>query len=169
MNVYEFRVIDRYPHYLFSSCGKVFSTYTNKFLKQQKTPNGYMHVVLVEKKEKQRLSVHRLIATAFHGHPLCGQVINHINSIRHDNRAENIEWVSQSQNVKHAYTNGRRTINEKHRINCSLLGMKKRKTSIYQEQEIMKMYSGRRGDIERISKAFGFSRDVISRVVNGGL
>lgn len=60
---------------------------------------GYMQVVLPDRKKH---SVHRMVACAFFGLPKDGDVVNHKNGIRNDNRLENLEWCSQSYNIKHA-------------------------------------------------------------------
>lgn len=46
--------------------------------------------------------LHRLVAMAFHGTPKIGQVVNHKNGVKTDNRAENLEWVSQRNNCVHS-------------------------------------------------------------------
>lgn len=46
--------------------------------------------------------VHRILATAFIPNPHNKPHINHKNGIRHDNNLENLEWVTPSENARHA-------------------------------------------------------------------
>jgi len=50
--------------------------------------------------------LHRLVAEHFLPKPEGCDYVNHINGDRHDNRAANLEWVTQSENMKHAYRTG---------------------------------------------------------------
>lgn len=61
---------------------------------------GYMQIQLGNRK---RAGIHRLIALAFIDGYKPGLVVNHKNGIRADNRIENLEWVSQSENHLHSY------------------------------------------------------------------
>lgn len=49
--------------------------------------------------------VHRLVALAWLGGPHPGMVVHHINADRQDNRLDNLEWVTQSDNIQ-AYWSG---------------------------------------------------------------
>lgn len=73
-------------------------------LKQRTNPTGYMEVILQREGSRCSFRVHRLVAIAF----CCGErleQVNHLNSVRHDNRAENLEWCTGVQNVAHAIQN----------------------------------------------------------------
>jgi hypothetical protein len=54
--------------------------------------NGYMEIASVR--------VHRIIATAFHGHPPTQEhVVDHIDTNRRNNRPENLRWLTRLENV----------------------------------------------------------------------
>lgn len=66
---------------------------------------GYVTITLSKDKAKIYTRVHILVAKAFLGISLEKQV-NHKNGIKTDNRVENLEWVTASENVLHAYRTG---------------------------------------------------------------
>lgn len=68
--------------------------------------NGYLTVMLAENgKSKAKLS-HRMIAMAFIDNNEGKKTVNHINGIKTDNRVENLEWASYSENMRHAINTG---------------------------------------------------------------
>ena len=80
-------------------------------------------LVKISKKSKvKRFAIHRIVASAFLSNDENKREVNHINGIKTDNRVENIEWVTPSENMKHAYKFGlkianRKTINNKFVLN----------------------------------------------------
>lgn len=68
--------------------------------------NGYMYVSAKIGDKRPKVAVHRLIARAFvdgYESHLC---VNHINGVKTDNRPENLEWMTLSDNNKHARETG---------------------------------------------------------------
>lgn len=68
-----------------------------KLLKKKRQKTLYETVILKNK----TLYVHRLVAMAFLEKIEGKTVVNHKNGIKYDNRLINLEWVTQSENMKH--------------------------------------------------------------------
>lgn len=68
--------------------------------------NGYWRVKLCNGNTQKEYFLHRLIAQAFIPNPDNKPEINHINGIKTDNRIENLEWVTRSENAIHATKTG---------------------------------------------------------------
>lgn len=80
----------------------------DRVLNQMKTERGYLTVNPVRSGHKQRpLMVHRLVLETFIGPaPTPKHMPNHKNGDKADNRLENLEWVTQAENIQHAYDTG---------------------------------------------------------------
>jgi hypothetical protein len=88
--------------------GKIFSHKTNRFLSPVSL-KGYLRVKLRDSNNNQKtknLLIHRIVAQEYLPNPENKLEINHKNSIRDDNRVENLEWSTRSENNQHAWTYG---------------------------------------------------------------
>lgn len=86
--------------------GEVVNSRTGRVLRQDSNRTGYKRVTLSVDGFVKRVFVHRLVATHYLPNPYGHQEVNHINGMKHDNRVENLEWVSNSQNKLHAIETG---------------------------------------------------------------
>lgn len=91
-------------------------TLKERILKPYKTRKGYLTVGLSNNGYKKFYLVHVLIAQAFIPNPENKPFIDHINTIKDDNRIENLRWVTAHENMtnplsiqarKDAYASGR--------------------------------------------------------------
>ena len=85
--------------YYITSCGKVWSYRTNKFLKPTLNKDGYLYITLVNKEGKRvKKKIHRLVAEKFLPNPNNLPEVDHINRCRTDNYLNNLRWVSRAEN-----------------------------------------------------------------------
>ena len=73
-----------------------------KILKQVHERNGYLQVPLTTVKSKLYLA-HRLIALTFLQGIPGKDFVNHKNGVKDDNRLDNLEWCTKSENSKHSF------------------------------------------------------------------
>lgn len=97
--------INDYPNYLLSKDGRVFSTITSKYLKPYLVM-GYPTVDLINDGGIGKKLIHRLLAEHFIPNPNNLPQVNHIDGVKTNNSLSNLEWVSGSDNVRHAHTTG---------------------------------------------------------------
>jgi hypothetical protein len=84
-----------------SKCG-IFK-FRGKIRKPQKTKEGYPFLNLSVNGKTVNIVCHRAIAITYIPNPEYKSQVNHINGIKSDNRVENLEWVTQSENLSHSY------------------------------------------------------------------
>ncbi len=130
---------------------------------------GYLRTMLKRDSDGEihTIKVHRIIGITFIPNPENKPQINHKNGIRSDNRAINLEWVTNSENIKDSFAKGR----------SSNLGSKNPAATVTEEQviEIRKNYVyhrknqyDRRGEtLQQIANRYGTSRNIIKMIISG--
>jgi hypothetical protein len=128
------------------ACG----TSEGKRLKPQLTWSGYQYVDLTRDGEKrQRRPVHRIVIESFVSVRLPGQQINHKDGNKANNQLSNLEYVTASENCKHAYA----------------MGLSKAPRTKLTEQEVreIRKYAGSRTHKE-IAEDYGVDKSLISHI-----
>ena len=101
----EWREVNGHHDYLVSSDGRIMSL--KKGIKHELKPGlsgrGYLTVSLDNGHTKP---IHRLVAKAFIPNPDTKPAVNHIDGNKQNNRVDNLEWCTKSENERHAYRTG---------------------------------------------------------------
>lgn len=113
-----YKTIPDYPNYEVSNLGHVRNKKFNRIVKSWDNGLGYHKVSLSNEKGAKHMTVHRLVANAFLPNPECKREVNHINGIKTDNRLENLEWSTRSENALHAFETGLNEGPLKQKVRC---------------------------------------------------
>lgn len=113
----EWRVVVDFPRYSVSNLGNIRGV-KGRNLKLAKDKYGYICVCLYKEGSngrKYRVRVHRIVAKAFIPNPSQKPYVNHIDGARSNNRIDNLEWATNSDNQKHRFHILKHGITEEHR------------------------------------------------------
>lgn len=94
--------------YSVSDDGTVYSHISNRPLSKGPNKNQYVCIRLCKDGIERPFRIHRIVAEAFIPNPDNKEEVNHKNGIKNDNRVENLEWVTRSENHIHAYSDLKR-------------------------------------------------------------
>lgn len=152
----EWRPIPRWPNHEASSLGRIRRSpkahlMPGHVLRQYGQYTGYLAVQTIA-------TVHTLVAEAFLGVAPSSQVANHKDGNKSNNRIDNLEWVTRSQNNHHAFEIGLRERGENHDL---------AKLTDAQVMEIRQSYQGRWGEQSRIAEKFGVTQGLVSQILRG--
>jgi hypothetical protein len=112
-----FVIIQGFENYSISNFGRIISTTQSKpkLLSPQTDAMGYSHYRLYNRTETDEVNVtlfkgHRLVAAYFVNRPKVKSTslleVNHIDGNKSNNHFSNLEWVTRSENLKHAIRTG---------------------------------------------------------------
>jgi len=133
------------------------NTYAGRILKPGLDGDGYHKVSLSKAGDIRSVKVHKMVITAFIGPRPEGKQINHIDGDKSNNRLDNLEYVTQSENMLHAYKIGLE----------SQRGEKNNYSKLTEENvhEIRRLVGEE--SQKSMAKRFGVAQETINGVVKG--
>lgn len=155
----QWKPIDGFEHYSISSHGQVCREISKgrkerKILKQYTDRKGYKYVCLSKNSNVSTVRIHRLVSAAFVAGDL-SLTVNHIDLDKTNNRADNLELITRTENTKHATKNG----------HISTSGAK----IDYEQAVTIRMAKILGQTSKALSEEFNVSKRTIERIVRGEL
>lgn len=167
MNEEIWASIANFPEYAASNLGNIKrltpgkGTRPGRIIRQQfNKRTGYNYVKVRKDGATVTCVIHRLVAPTYLGNrPTVKHQCNHKNGIKTDNRVENLEWVTRSENGIHAYRLGL-----SHHI--SPCGEKSTSSKITEEiaQAILDFPLGY-GNGKLLAKKYNISKSIVSAII----
>lgn len=151
------RSIDR--EVLAHNCKRVLYL-KGKQLKPAINKDGYKRVGLCKNRKNKSFSIHRLVATTFLNKPEYKSEVNHKDGNKLNNKVDNLEWITHSENVKHAFHNG---------LAKKMIGSLNHKAKLSEDdvREIRNIAAQKRNyGRKEIAKRFGVTEKHIQDIVN---
>jgi len=128
-----------------------------KLLNSTPKKSGYLRVFLSKNNKVKTFYVHRLVAECFLEKTNNKNQVNHLNGIKSDNRIENLEWCTKTENIKHGFDTGL--------LNCG----EKSIFSKLNEEKVLQIVDLRKKGYKLIelSEKFDVTKMTIMRILNG--
>lgn len=104
--------------YAITSCGKVWSYRTKRFLSTHKNIKGYKRVYLCKGNGGKLLAIHRLVAMAYIPNPDNLPQINHKDENKENNAVNNLEWCTNKYNSNYGARNKRMAKSKWKKVLC---------------------------------------------------
>lgn len=120
--------------------------------------NGYIRLDSSYNNKRIQYSIHRLVAELYIPNPENKPEVNHINGVKTDNRVDNLEWVSSTENMKHAYKLGLKKV-----LNGDSNGNSKLNEK--QIAEIRQKYTPRKYSTYKLAKEYNVSQSVVFYII----
>ena len=98
------KTLPKYPNYIITKEGKVYNKHRKTYLTPSRNEGGYMALGMSDGKKRMSFMVHRLVASLYLENPHNYPEVNHIDFDKTNNKVENLEWISHSDNMKHNNT-----------------------------------------------------------------
>ena len=134
-----------------------------QLLKPLLTQWGYYCVNLKKSQITTHWLIHRLVAYHFHDNPNNKTQVNHIDGNKFNNRADNLEWVTPSENQLHAHRTGLNHSNLKSNfgstnVNCKL--------TIIIADEIRELYKSKLYTQAKLAELYKVNQQTIWSIIN---
>ncbi len=164
----EYRDVPGFPGYRVGSDGSVWTCWSRGNIPPFQTPRwhrmkplasqyGHLRVGLYSDKKKKRILVHHLVLIAFVGPRPSGLICRHFPDRNPaNNRVENLQWGTHSENEADAVIHGTRIASETH---------PRAKMTIAKVIELRKRYANGEGSARKLGKEYGIHDSVVLDIV----
>lgn len=95
--------IKGFENYKISNRGRLLNK--KNIIMKPRLNEGYLYVTLHRGSKQKTISIHQLVGIMFIPNPDNLPIVNHKNGKRSDNVIDNLEWINNSGNIKHAFEN----------------------------------------------------------------
>ena len=146
--------IKEYKGFLVDEKFNIYNSRTGNIVTPFIGTDGYMQVSrTLGSGHAYHIRVHILYANCFIPNPHGYKYVNHIDSDKTNNKLENLEWCTNSYNVKHGWDSGNRTHKNRTKV-LVMLG----------NEEV-----GRYSSIREVSRELNIDRHKVARILKGEL
>lgn len=101
----EIEGLEQFEGYGITSCGKVWSFKSNRFLTPSRDKKGYLTVRISASRGNQKtVKIHRLVALAYIPNPDNLETVDHKDENKDHNYVNNLRWMSRGENKSRSWS-----------------------------------------------------------------